>query len=185
MDTAGPKIAKEERQHLAALSSLMSTSADFCDFVDATFSKLTTSGVPGIAWHVEHNGQLYEGQAGDGEPVNGEEQSWHWGRCTQALTATVIASLASSAVFADGLDTALRVILPEVTGSPLGMITLRQLATHRSGCVENLEPAAEAALLVCAACATGQSKNRTLSPTRVMEVVDRRVSRSVGRRGGM
>jgi len=69
---------------------------------------------------------------------------WHWGSCTKALTATLLAgAVDEGGHFSLGWDTSVGSIIPEFQNSQIAKITLKQLAHHRSGMLTDLEPEEE------------------------------------------
>eukprot|EP00929_Paragymnodinium_shiwhaense_P057141 TRINITY_DN28597_c0_g1_i3.p1 TRINITY_DN28597_c0_g1~~TRINITY_DN28597_c0_g1_i3.p1 ORF type:complete len:376 (+),score=32.37 TRINITY_DN28597_c0_g1_i3:69-1196(+) len=115
---------------------------------DAFTEQAETFGLVGVAWRVE-TGTGAEPDVSEGfygvchaestSPLK-SDLKWHWGSCTKALTATLVAVLVDGNTFAKGWDTQLGDILDRAllsTDHRLTSLSLRELATHRAGiCVD-------------------------------------------------
>jgi len=113
-----------------------------------------------VGWRVEqgvdegrtvaHGTHGHESAREDAKPLS-LIQKWHWGSCTKALTATVVAGLVDQGVFKSGWETQMGDLFSDLGGAAdarFRSVTLRQLAAHRSGLQTDLEPAEEEALKV-------------------------------------
>lgn len=76
----------------------------------------------------------------------GEKIIWHWGSCTKALTATLVAQLVDGGHVPGGWTAKLGTVVAHLQDTPVSSITLLQLVHHRSGLIVDLSTDEEALL---------------------------------------
>jgi len=109
--------------------------------IDTVFrTQAAEFGVPGLAWWVKHgtDAPIQGGFSADENNPIDPAQSWHWGSCTKAFTATVVASLIDQGILPSGWNTTVAELLPQTSDTPIAPLKLLHLCQHRSGLIVDL-----------------------------------------------